>query len=124
MNDTKSTDTGKLIEYFEEETQFDVLKARKAYFRNWDHQLMQEAYPFSVKAKGKVKGQVGLPRVGGCGAGRQRAARLDCAHQRAESLRVYLNATAQRMPLLEQVVNGLVLGGYYLLDRAWAVADL
>jgi branched-chain amino acid transport system substrate-binding protein len=55
MNETKSTDTDKLIEYFEKETQFDVLKARKAYFRNWDHQLMQEAYPFSVKKKGQAK---------------------------------------------------------------------
>src|ERR1700686_3742400 len=42
MNETKSTDTDKLIEYFEKETQFDVLKGRKGYFRSWDHQLMQE----------------------------------------------------------------------------------
>lgn len=55
MNEAKSTDSDKLIEYFEKETQFDVLKARKAYFRNWDHQLMQEAYPFSVKKKGQAK---------------------------------------------------------------------
>lgn len=55
MTETKSTDSDRLIEYFEKETQFDVLKARKAYFRNWDHQLMQEAYPFSVKKKGQAK---------------------------------------------------------------------
>ena len=55
MNETKSTDTDKLIEYFEKESQFDVLKARKGYFRAWDHQLMQEASPFSVKEKGKAK---------------------------------------------------------------------
>ena len=55
MNETKSTDTDKLIEYFEKEAQFDILKARKGYFRAWDHQLMQEAYPFSVKEKGKAK---------------------------------------------------------------------
>ena len=55
MNDTKSTDTDKLIAYFEKETQFDILKARKGYFRAWDHQLMQEAYPFTVKPKGKAK---------------------------------------------------------------------
>lgn len=55
MNATKSTDTDKLIAYFESEAQFDVLKARKAYFRSWDHQLMQEAYPFTVKAKGQAK---------------------------------------------------------------------
>ena len=55
MNETKSNDTDKLIAYFEKQSEFDVLKARKAYFRNWDHQLMQEAYPFSVKEKGKAK---------------------------------------------------------------------
>src|SRR5580692_6351301 len=57
MNETKSTETDKLIGYFEKETQFDILKGRKAYFRNWDHQLMQEAYPFTVKAAGKAKDQ-------------------------------------------------------------------
>jgi branched-chain amino acid transport system substrate-binding protein len=55
MNETKSTDTERLIAYFEKQTEFDILKARKAYFRTWDHQLMQEAYPFTVKAKGKAK---------------------------------------------------------------------
>src|SRR6202140_4766939 len=55
MNETKSTDTEKLIAYFEKETQFDVLKGRKGYFRSWDHQLMQEAYPFTVKDKGRAK---------------------------------------------------------------------
>jgi branched-chain amino acid transport system substrate-binding protein len=55
MNETKSTDTDQLIGYFEKEAQFDILKARKGYFRSWDHQLMQEAYPFTVKPKGKAK---------------------------------------------------------------------
>jgi branched-chain amino acid transport system substrate-binding protein len=55
MNETKSTDTERLIAYFEKQTEFDILKARKAYFRSWDHQLMQEAYPFTVKPKGKAK---------------------------------------------------------------------
>jgi branched-chain amino acid transport system substrate-binding protein len=57
MNETKSTDTDKLIAYFEKEPQFDILKARKGYFRSWDHQLMQEAYPFTVKSKGQAKDQ-------------------------------------------------------------------
>ena len=57
MNETKSTDTEKLIAYFESEAKFDILKARQGYFRKWDHQLMQEAYPFTVKAKGKAKDQ-------------------------------------------------------------------
>ena len=55
MNETKSTDTDRLIAYFEKETQFDVLKARKAYFRSWDHQLVQEAYTFSPRPKGQAK---------------------------------------------------------------------
>ena len=55
MNETKSTDTEKLIAYFEKGTEFDILKARKGYFRAWDHQLMQEAYPFTAKPKGQAK---------------------------------------------------------------------
>src|SRR5215510_14955346 len=55
MNATKSTDTEKLIAYFETQAEFDILKARKAYFRSWDHQLIQEAYPFTVKPKGQAK---------------------------------------------------------------------
>lgn len=55
MNETKSTDTDKLVAYFEKQAEFDILKARKAYFRSWDHQLMQEAFPFTVKPKGQAK---------------------------------------------------------------------
>ncbi len=64
MNETKSTDSNKLIAYFESEAQFDILKARKAYFRKWDHQLMQEAYPFSVKPKGQAKDKWDLIALG------------------------------------------------------------
>lgn len=55
MTETKGTDTDKLIAYFESEAQFDLLKARKGWFRSWDHQLMQEAYPFTVKPKGQAR---------------------------------------------------------------------
>ena len=55
INETKSTETDKLIEYFEKGAEFDILKGRKAHFRQWDHQLMQEAYPFTVRAKGQAK---------------------------------------------------------------------
>jgi branched-chain amino acid transport system substrate-binding protein len=64
MAETKSTDTDKLISYFEKETQFDILKGRKAYFRNWDHQLMQEAYPFTVKAVGQAKDKWDMLELG------------------------------------------------------------
>ncbi|MER1968454.1 ABC transporter substrate-binding protein [Castellaniella sp. GW247-6E4] len=56
ISETKSTDTDKLIAYLESGAQFDILKARKAYFRPWDHQLMQEAYPFTVMPPDQVKG--------------------------------------------------------------------
>ena len=65
MNETKSTDTDALIAYFEKETQFDILKARKAYFRSWDHQLIQEAYTFAPKPKGQAKDQWDLITLGG-----------------------------------------------------------
>jgi branched-chain amino acid transport system substrate-binding protein len=64
MNETKSTDTNKLIDYLEKETQFDILKARKAYFRSWDHQLIQEAYTFSPKPKGEAKDKWDLITLG------------------------------------------------------------
>ena len=63
--ETKGTDTDKLVEYFEKEPQFDLLKSRKGYFRKWDHQLMQEAYPFTVKAKGQAKDQWDFLELGG-----------------------------------------------------------
>lgn len=55
MNETKSTDTETLIAHFEMQTGVDILKARKGWFRAWDHQLMQEAYTFTVKPKGQAK---------------------------------------------------------------------
>jgi branched-chain amino acid transport system substrate-binding protein len=64
MNETKSTDTDKLIAYFEKQAEFDILKGRKGYFRSWDHQLIQEAYPFTVKPKGQAKDQWDLITLG------------------------------------------------------------
>ena len=55
MGETKSTDSAKLIEYFEKGAQFDILKGRKGYFRDWDHQMMQEMYTMSPKKKGAAK---------------------------------------------------------------------
>jgi branched-chain amino acid transport system substrate-binding protein len=65
MNETKSTDTNRLIAYLETEAKFDILKGRSGYFRSWDHQLMQEAYPFTVKEKGKAKDQWDTLALGG-----------------------------------------------------------
>ena len=55
ITETKSTESDALIGYFEKQTQFDIMKGRKAYFRSWDHQLVQEAYPFTVKPKNEMK---------------------------------------------------------------------
>jgi branched-chain amino acid transport system substrate-binding protein len=57
VNETKSTESEALITYFEKQAQFDIMKARKAYFRAWDHQLVQEAYPFTVKPKEEMRDQ-------------------------------------------------------------------
>ena len=46
--ETKSVATPDLIAYLESGAEFDILKARKAHFRPWDHQLIQEAYAFTV----------------------------------------------------------------------------
>jgi branched-chain amino acid transport system substrate-binding protein len=64
ITETKSTDTEQLIAYLEKEPQFEILKARKGYFRKWDHQLMQEAYPFTVKAKGQARDQWDMLELG------------------------------------------------------------
>ena len=98
MNETKSTDTDKLIAYFEKETQFDILKGRKAYFRSWDHQLMQEAYPFTVKAKGKAKDKWDMLESGAAVPGPDRTARSDRADQRAEPLLDVIAASVTRRP--------------------------
>jgi branched-chain amino acid transport system substrate-binding protein len=64
MAETKSTDSEKLVAYFEKGATFDILKARKAYFRAWDHQLVQEAYPFAPKAKAQIKDKWDLMALG------------------------------------------------------------
>jgi len=53
--EAKSTDSLKLVEYFEKGASFDILKARKGSFRKWDHQLLQEMYVVKVKDKAKMK---------------------------------------------------------------------
>jgi branched-chain amino acid transport system substrate-binding protein len=64
MNEAKSTESDALIAHFEKQAPFDVLKGRKAYFRSWDHQLVQEAYPFTVKPKSEMKDQWDMLRLG------------------------------------------------------------
>ncbi len=64
IEETKSTDSEQLIAYFEKGPTFDILKKRPAYFRARDHQLIQEAYPFSVKPADKMKDKWDLMELG------------------------------------------------------------
>jgi branched-chain amino acid transport system substrate-binding protein len=64
MNAVKSTDSLKVIDYMEKGAQFDVLKTRKGYFRSWDHQLIQEMYTMTPKAKGAAKDKWDFLQVG------------------------------------------------------------
>ena len=64
MEETQSTDSEALIDYLEKGTEFDILKGRKAYFRAWDHQPIQEGYPFTVKAAGEAKDEWDLMELG------------------------------------------------------------
>ncbi|MBD1548817.1 ABC transporter substrate-binding protein [Roseibium aggregatum] len=51
MGDTQSVGTPDLIEYLESGQKFDLLKNRDGYFRAGDHQLIQEAFAFTVDEK-------------------------------------------------------------------------
>ena len=55
MNEIKSTDSAKLVEHLEKGAKFDLMKAREGYYRNWDHQLMQEMYTLRFKPASEVK---------------------------------------------------------------------
>jgi branched-chain amino acid transport system substrate-binding protein len=55
MAETKSTEGAKWIAYLEKGATFDLLKSRKGFFRNWDHQLLQEMYVVRVKDKKDAK---------------------------------------------------------------------
>ena len=55
MNETKSTDSEKIIAHLEKGATFDILKGRKGSFRPWDHQMLQEMYVVVVKDKAKMK---------------------------------------------------------------------
>ena len=59
------TDNEKIIDYFESEAQFDILKKRPAYFRKFDHQLIQDAYSFSVKPEGSYSDVHDMLELGG-----------------------------------------------------------
>lgn len=55
ITESKSTDPVKYIEHLEKGASFDILKARRGRFRDWDHQLLQEMYVVKVKDKARMK---------------------------------------------------------------------
>ena len=55
MNELKTTDSTKIVEHLEKGAKFDILKSREGYYRNWDHQLMQEMYTITFKPAAEVK---------------------------------------------------------------------
>ena len=55
MNELKTTDSTKIVEHLEKGAKFDVMKTREGYYRNWDHQLMQEMYTIKFKPAAEVK---------------------------------------------------------------------
>ena len=74
MNETKSTDTDKLIAYFESEAQFDLLKARKALLPHLGPPADAGGLSVHRQGQGPGQGQVGLPEVRRRGAGAEPAA--------------------------------------------------
>ena len=55
MNELKTTDSTRIVEHLEKGAKFDILKSREGYYRNWDHQLMQEMYTITFKPAAEVK---------------------------------------------------------------------
>jgi branched-chain amino acid transport system substrate-binding protein len=64
MNATGSTETDALLEYLEGQTELDVLKDRPGYFRDWDHQLIQEMYTMTAKPSDEVADEWDLMVLG------------------------------------------------------------
>jgi len=55
--ETKSLKSQDLVAHFEKGAKFNVLKGREAWFRDWDHQLLQTMYVVKVKDKAKARDQ-------------------------------------------------------------------
>ncbi len=55
--ETKSLKSQDLVTHFEKGAKFDVLKGREAWFRDWDHQLLQTMYVVKVKDQAKARDQ-------------------------------------------------------------------
>jgi branched-chain amino acid transport system substrate-binding protein len=63
MNDAKTADPLKIIEHWEKEPKFDLLKTREGYFRKYDHQLMHEMYAVEALKANEIKNQWDIYKV-------------------------------------------------------------
>ena len=63
MTDAKTADPLKIIEYWEKEPKFDLLKTREGYFRKYDHQLMHEMYAVEALKASEIKNQWDIYKV-------------------------------------------------------------
>jgi branched-chain amino acid transport system substrate-binding protein len=55
MNETKSTDSTRLVEHFEKGAKFPLMKTRDGYFRKSDHQMMHEMYTVQALPVAQIK---------------------------------------------------------------------
>jgi branched-chain amino acid transport system substrate-binding protein len=53
----------KIIEHWEKEPKFDLLKTRPGYFRKYDHQLMHEMYAVEALKASDIKNQWDIYKV-------------------------------------------------------------
>lgn len=64
IEETQSVDNEELVDFMASGAEFDILKARKAYFRDFDHQLIQEAYTVTARPADQVSDVLELMDLG------------------------------------------------------------
>jgi branched-chain amino acid transport system substrate-binding protein len=64
MTEANSTETEAILAYFEGAPKLDILKGREGYFRDWDHQLIQEMYTMTAKPLDQLEDEWDLMLLG------------------------------------------------------------
>ena len=57
MAETKSIESAKIVEHFEKEAKFPLMKTREGYFRKADHQMMHEMYTIKALPAAQIKNE-------------------------------------------------------------------
>jgi branched-chain amino acid transport system substrate-binding protein len=57
MAETKSIEATKIVEHFEKEAKFPLMKTREGYFRKADHQMMHEMYTIKALPAAQIKNE-------------------------------------------------------------------